>query len=42
MANQNPEQIVRDNIDKALMACGWIIHGIKQANLNEGIGVAVK
>ncbi len=42
MANQNPEQIARDNIDKQLMACGWLIQSIKQVNLNAGIGVAVK
>lgn len=42
MANQNPEQIARDNIDKQLIACGWVIQSIKQINLNAGIGVAVK
>jgi type I restriction enzyme, R subunit len=42
MSNQNPEQIARDNIDKQLTACGWVIQGIKQINLNAGIGVAVK
>jgi len=42
MANQNPEQIARDNIDKQLTACGWIIQRIKQVNLNAGMGVAVK
>jgi len=42
MANQNPEQIARDNIDKQLTACGWVIQGIKQINLSAGIGVAVK
>jgi type I restriction enzyme R subunit len=42
MTNQNPEQIARDNIDKQLMACGWVIQSIKQVNLNAGIGVAVK
>ena len=42
MANQNPEQIARDNIDKQLNACGWIIQGIKQLNLNAGLGIAVK
>lgn len=42
MPNQNPEQIARDNIDKQLKACGWVIQGIKQINLNAGIGVAVK
>ena len=42
MANQNPEQIARDNIDKQLTACGWIIQSIKKVNLNANIGVAVK
>jgi type I restriction enzyme R subunit len=42
MSNQNPEQIARDNIDKQLIACGWVIQSIKQINLNAGIGVAVK
>ena len=42
MANQNPEQIARDNIDKNLLACGWVIQSIKQVNLNAGISVAVK
>ncbi len=42
MINQNPEQIARDNIDKQLIACGWVIQSIKQINLNAGIGVAVK
>ena len=47
--NQNPEQIARDNIDKQLIACGWVIQSIRQINLNArlpdgqaGIGVAVK
>lgn len=42
MPNQNPEQIARDTIDKQLIACGWIIQGIREINLNAGIGVAVK
>lgn len=42
MVNQNPEQIARDNIDKQLKACGWLIQSIKQINLNAGTGVAVK
>ncbi len=42
MTNQNPEQIARDNIDKQLSACGWIIQSIKRVNLNAGTGVAVK
>ena len=42
MPNQNPEQIARDHIDKQLIACGWIIQGMKQVNLNAGIGIAVR
>ena len=42
MANQTPEQIARDNIDKQLSECGWIIQGKKQINLQAGHGVAVK
>ncbi len=42
MTNQNPEQIARDNIDRQLIACGWIIQSNKHINLNRGIGVAVK
>jgi hypothetical protein len=41
MANQNPEQIARDNIDKQLIECGWIIQKKKQINLSAGLGVAV-
>lgn len=42
MPNQNPEQLARDNIDRQLTACGWIIQSIKKVNLNAGIGIAVK
>lgn len=42
MPNQNPEQLVRDNFDKQLIACGWLIWGIKRINLHAGIGVTVK
>ena len=42
MPNQNPEQIARDNIDKQLTDCGWLIQGIKKVNLHAGIGIAVK
>jgi type I restriction enzyme R subunit len=41
MTNQNPEQIARDDIDKQLIACGWIIQKKKQINLSAGLGVAV-
>lgn len=42
MPNQNPEQIARDNIDKQLIACGWIIQDVKLINLHSGVGIAVK
>lgn len=42
MTNQNPEQLARDNIDRQLNACGWIIQGLKGINLHCGIGIAVK
>ena len=42
MTNQNPEQIARDNIDRQLIACGWIIQNKSRINLNKGIGVAVR
>ncbi len=42
MINQNPEQIARDNIDKQLVACGWLIQDKKRLNLSAGIGVAVR
>ncbi len=40
--NQDPEQIARDNIDKQLIACGWIIQDKDKINLNVGIGVVVR
>jgi type I restriction enzyme R subunit len=40
--NQTPEQIARDNIDEQLLACGWIIQGVKEINLSAGKGIAVK
>ncbi len=40
--NQNPEQIARDNIDRQLMACGWLVQSKSKINLNAGIGVAVR
>ncbi len=40
--NQNPEQIARDNIDKQLLACDWIIQDKKKINLVAGLGVAVR
>jgi type I restriction enzyme R subunit len=40
--NQNPEQLARDNIDKQLLACGWLIQDKRKINLTAGLGVAVR
>jgi len=40
--NQSPEQIARDNIDRQLAACGWIIQDKSQINLHAAPGVAVR
>ena len=42
MPNQNPEQIARDQIDKQLSDCGWLIQGKSELNLHAGLGVAVR
>ena len=42
MTNQNPEQNARDNIDRQLIACGWVVQDKKQINLGVGTGVAVR
>jgi len=42
MTNQNPEQIARDNIDRQLIACGWVIQDIKNVNLQSAPGIAIK
>jgi type I restriction enzyme R subunit len=41
-ANQNPEQIARDQIDQSLERAGWIVQSTKKINLNAGRGIAVK
>jgi type I restriction enzyme R subunit len=41
-ANQNPEQLVRDQIDKMLIASGWVVQSKKQINLAANKGVAVR
>ena len=41
-ANQNSEQIARDNIDKQIMAAGWVVQSKKQINLSAALGVAVR
>jgi type I restriction enzyme R subunit len=40
--NQNPEQLARDNIDKQLLACGWVIQDKKQVNLGAANGIAIR
>ena len=41
-ANQNPEQIARDQIDQMLRNSGWAVQGLKEINLGVGLGVAVR
>jgi type I restriction enzyme R subunit len=40
--NQNPEQLARDEIDRQLLACGWVIQTKKTFNLAAGPGVAIR
>jgi len=40
--NQTPEQIARDNIDRQLAACGWVIQDKANINLHAAPGVAVR
>ena len=40
--NQNPEQLVRDKIDKMLRASGWLVQSKTQINLAANTGVAVR
>lgn len=42
MPNQDPEQIARDNIDRQLVACGWVIQDKEKIKLNAGPGVVVR
>jgi len=42
MTNQNPEQVARDQIDKQLLACGWVVQSKSKINLSENLGVAVR
>ncbi len=42
MANQNPEQIARDEIDKQLIDCGWVIQHKSKISLSANLGVAVR
>ena len=40
--NQNPEQLARDQIDNALIRCGWVIQSASTINLRAAAGVAVR
>jgi type I restriction enzyme R subunit len=40
--NQTPEQIARDNIDRQLIACGWLVQDRSKFNLSAGTGVAIR
>ncbi|MGN6212516.1 DEAD/DEAH box helicase family protein [Parafilimonas sp.] len=42
MLNQNPEQLARDEIDRQLLACGWVVQYKKEINLSASQGVAVR
>ena len=41
-ANQNPEQLARDHIDKLLLASGWVIQDKKNINRVASLGVAIR
>ncbi|VAX07936.1 Type I restriction-modification system, restriction subunit R, partial [hydrothermal vent metagenome] len=40
--NQNPEQKARDNIDRMLLASGWVVQNKTEINWNAGLGIAVR
>lgn len=40
--NQNPEQLARDEIDRQLLLCGWVIQNKNQINLAANLGVAIR
>ena len=40
--NQTPEQLARDEIDKQLVACGWVVQDKTKINLAASLGVAVR
>lgn len=42
MANQNPEQIARDKIDKMLNLSGWVVQSQKEINWHAAAGIAVR
>ncbi|WLQ14238.1 type I restriction-modification enzyme R subunit C-terminal domain-containing protein [Hahella aquimaris] len=42
MVNQTPEQVARDAIDTKLEQAGWLIQNYREANLGQGLGIAVR
>ncbi len=41
-ANQNPEQLARDNIDRLLLMSGWLIQNKSSINLSAAKGIAIR
>src|SRR5882672_5488802 len=41
-ANQNPEQVARDRVDRLLTDSGWAVQGKKAIDFNAGPGVAIR
>ena len=42
MAELNPEQRAREQIDTQLVACGWVVQNYKQYNPSAGRGIALR
>jgi hypothetical protein len=38
---QSPEELARENIDRLLTQCGWIIQKRSEINLSAGCGIAI-
>ena len=38
----NPEEKARQNIDRQLADCGWVVQDHKHINLSAGVGIAVR
>jgi type I restriction enzyme R subunit len=37
-----PEQQARQEIDRQLQQCGWVVQGFRDMNISAGLGVAVR
>jgi type I restriction enzyme, R subunit len=37
-----PEEKARQEIDRQLKACGWIVQDYREMNISAGLGVAVR